>query len=401
LKAADLGTVQDAIKGTVDIPSADAVDQVNWLVQDSETKCKNFTDSLFAQTAGTNVILDFVSTVASALGAVFTPLSTVHAVSAVSAVSSGTKTSISTEYLNALSINHVTQAIQSTYGSDMQKYIQFLQSIPEENRKSVHVFDARSTILTYHAECSLASAEASIGNALQPAQSPAPGNSKQVVVSYTVTAGETAVHVASGLLNAINNDASLKAAGVSAAEQGGANPNGTLILTLPSTVTFSQPLVVPTGAETVTINKGPPATLQVSGTPRSGNISITVSIPAPSKESTVNVTYTVAAGEAAIQVASGLLNAINRDATLKAAGVSAAEQGGENPNGTLILTLPSTVTLSQPVVVPIGGETVTINKGPPTTLQVGGTPQAGTITIMATVMPGKPPAPAVAGRAPR
>ena len=99
------------------------IDQVNLLVQDSQTKCAHFVDSMFAETAGAGFVLDILSTGTSALATVFTPLATVHSLTASSTIFGAAKTGISANYLNTLTISHITQAIQSGYTSNMQNYI--------------------------------------------------------------------------------------------------------------------------------------------------------------------------------------------------------------------------------------------------------------------------------------
>lgn len=405
LKAKDLATVQDAIDQTKNIQGITPLDQVNWLVQDSEKKCKDFTDSLFAETAGTNIVLDFISTIASGIGAAFSPLSTVHAASAVATVSNGTKTSISTEYLNALSISHVTQAIQSTYGADIQRYIQYLQSINDRN--SIHLFDARTQILTYHAECSLASADSSIGSALQPPPAPAATATRQFVVTYTVTSGASYSKIADALLNIINNDINFKSVGISAADQNPSNPNGVLVLTVPSTATLA---VSSSPADIQIDSTGQQTTLKVIAS-TAGTISITALITTQSQTSTspnsrpssFAIAYAVQPNQSAIDVASALLAAINNDPNLKASGISAAEQGGSTPNGTILLTLPGSITLLPPSVTPTAdADKIKLNSGVPLSLQISSVLEAGTtitLTFSAGV-PAKPPPPAIPGEAP-
>jgi hypothetical protein len=144
-----------------------SLDAVHFIVQDSQTKCATFINSMFAQTAGTGLTLDVLSTSTSALATVFTPLAATHALSAASTIFGGARTAITAEYLNSLTISHITQAIQSTYSSDMQKYIAWLDTQPAPIDPIVE----RSKILSYHDECSLASAEGSISNTLQSAAS--------------------------------------------------------------------------------------------------------------------------------------------------------------------------------------------------------------------------------------
>src|SRR5438270_13284 len=145
---------------TVDVQP---IERVNLLVQDSQRKCSEFVNSLFAETAGSGLILDVLSTGTSAISAIVTPLSTAHALAAASTVLGATKTGITANYLNTLSISHIAQAIQASYVSDMSKYI---NSLATADPTQINVFQERSKILSYHNECSLAFAEGAINSTL-------------------------------------------------------------------------------------------------------------------------------------------------------------------------------------------------------------------------------------------
>jgi hypothetical protein len=141
------------------------VEVVHLIVQDSQKKCAEFVDSMFAENAGTNTALDSLGTLSSALATVFTPIAVTHSLSAASTLFSGVKSSISADYLNTMAIGHVAQAIQVTYSSDMQKYIGYLNTA---DPAKIDVIAERSRIESYHNECSLAAAEGSIDSTLTP-----------------------------------------------------------------------------------------------------------------------------------------------------------------------------------------------------------------------------------------
>jgi hypothetical protein len=151
-------------------------DQSHIMVQDSQAKCTNFLNAMFAQTAATNVTLDSLSTLTSALATVFTPTSVTHSLSAASTLFSGVKTSISSDYLNSLAISHITQAIQATYTTDMQKEIDWLEKANKTSSVVIDAYDERSRIESYHNQCSLAAAEGSINSTLQTSATTANGN---------------------------------------------------------------------------------------------------------------------------------------------------------------------------------------------------------------------------------
>lgn len=193
------------------------LDIVHELYQDSRIKCDKFQASLQGTTAGSNVFLDLMSTVSSALATVFTPLTVTHSLSASSTIFGAAKTSISTEYLNTLSITHISQSISATYGEDMKKYLAYLDNIENAVNPSLNVYAERSRILSYHSECSLISAESSIANTLQgPAspQNPSPKSGQaNPSATYKVNSAVSIKDAAKPLIDAIMSS-SLKSAGV-------------------------------------------------------------------------------------------------------------------------------------------------------------------------------------------
>jgi hypothetical protein len=256
---------------------------VNVLVQDSQTKCAEFVNSLFAETAGTGLVLDVLNTASSALATVFTPLPTVHALTAASTIFGGARASITAEYLNSLTISHISQAIQSTYSSDMQKYIAWLDTA---NPNTIDVFHERSRIVSYHNECSLAAAEGSIGSALQPpAQT---GQTTLLGLSYKVGSNLGSAHddsniqgLTSAIIAAINGDAGFNKAGVTAAPGG----SGVVSLNMSKAFDFTLTVVPPDHTEMVSIVNGSPAKLTIIGTPRQGDVITITGTPAAQQSS--------------------------------------------------------------------------------------------------------------------
>jgi LysM repeat protein len=89
------------------------------------------------------------------------------------------------------------------------------------------------------------------------------------------------------------------------------------------------------------------------------------------------VTYTVAAGDTASTIATAIAATINGDAGFHAAGVIAKAS-----DATISFTLPQSFKLTSAVVPPADHVTAVIKDGPPVTLTIAGSPQAGdTITI--------------------
>ena len=230
------------------------IERVNLLVQDSQSKCAHFVDSMFAETAGSGFLLDILSTGTSALATVFTPLTTVHSLTASSTIFGAAKTGISANYLNTLSISHITQAIQSTYSADMQKYISSLYTV---DPNKLDVFQERSKIVSYHNECSLAAAEGSISSSLQPTEQAALG----LKVDYTVTTEKTAQDLVNALVPQINKVFGV--AGITATANNDeiilrmTNPIGLTVISKPPGLTLYV--------------AGPPGILKIIGKPLPGN----------------------------------------------------------------------------------------------------------------------------------
>ncbi|WP_157977952.1 hypothetical protein [Paraburkholderia kururiensis] len=253
---------------------------VNLLVQDSQRKCSDFVDSLFAQTAGSGFLLDTLSTVSSALATVFTPTSVTHAFSAGSTVFSATKASMSADYLNALSISHIAQSIQATYQTDIRTYLKYLDSLDTTARDNIDVFNERTRILSYHQECSLAWAEGTISSSLQSGASQGGGQaSGQISVSYTVPDGASVDDIAKAIANKISQDPTVKQVGMSADPDSG----GVIKFTMKKAFRLNASVNPAAHQGEATMNNdSSPVTLTISGPPAPGDI-ITVSGTPPSQ----------------------------------------------------------------------------------------------------------------------
>ena len=248
--------------------------QVNLLVQDSQRKCAEFVNSLFAETAGSGLILDVLSTGTSAIASLVTPLSTAHSLAAASTVLGATKTGITANYLNTLSISHIAQAIQSTYTTDMTNYINSLAAL-DPNNSRIDVFQERSKILSYHNECALAAAEGSISSALQTPALVGQG----LTVSHTVTDAEInrPGALAQGL--AIDINRVFANAGVTAQTETARPSVINLRMTSPFKLT-----VTSSPAGLVQYVEKPSPVLTIIGTPHKGD-TITISGPSAAQQS--------------------------------------------------------------------------------------------------------------------
>jgi RHS repeat-associated protein len=163
------------------------------------------------------------------------------------------------------------------------------------------------------------------GNILTITVSDAALSGGQTAINYTVLAGDTLTTMATGLKNAINANAGLTAAGITATSAG---TSITIKSTSANATTYSQS--VNSGATatiSLSINQNGPQTIAIGGTKTTGDtITITV-YDAGLAGGLKAVTYTVLAGDTLSTIASGLASALTGDANLQGAGISASSAG--------------------------------------------------------------------------
>jgi hypothetical protein len=138
---------------------------LGYIVDDSAKKCELFKGGISASTRASDTLLDFGTTVFAALGTAFSPLSTVHALTAAAAITSGTKSAIDADIYQKETAALIVQQINNTYYSDLKDY---LKALP--GKTDVNVGYEVASIRTFHTECSLDAAVAS----LQKNASPSP-----------------------------------------------------------------------------------------------------------------------------------------------------------------------------------------------------------------------------------
>jgi hypothetical protein len=239
-------------------------------VQNSQENCAGFVNSMFAETAGSGVLLDALSTTTSALATVFTATAVTHSLSAASTIFGGVKTSISAEYLNTLAISHITQTILVNYSSDVQKYLSSLEKYNSSSENNnISVYAERSKIISFNNECSLAAAEGSIGADLQTGNNPSSEKSSPVLLAYSIQSKDLS-QVTSDLIMKLNS--TFGSAGLIAAPNPSAS--GVINLTMPKTLSLSVTSVSPADhKETANIdNSTSPPTLTIAKTPRVGDV---------------------------------------------------------------------------------------------------------------------------------
>jgi hypothetical protein len=156
------------IRSATSLPCND-FEKAQFLVSDSQKKCGTFVTHLQELTAAVNTQLDVASAALSAAASVVTPLKTTQSLTAGAGFLTATKLSISNEYLSSLTISHVIQAIQQTYGNDMSAYLTDLDNPAKVDQDKVIFLAELPRIQAIHNECSLASAEGTIGSSLQSA----------------------------------------------------------------------------------------------------------------------------------------------------------------------------------------------------------------------------------------
>ena len=139
------------------------------VVNDSVQKCADFLGRLTLEQQTINATGDISATVFSALATVFTPLSTVHALTGASTIASGTKASLMNALYAKASIANFSSALQQTYAKDIGKYIEGLDDLDESK---IIVSNEVARIRAIHAECSLAQAEATVTSTLAAASQP-------------------------------------------------------------------------------------------------------------------------------------------------------------------------------------------------------------------------------------
>lgn len=121
------------------------------MISDGIAKCTRFMHGLGSWNRGIDSFFDVTTGTLAALGAVFTPLNTVRALSAGAAISSGTKTSLQTN-LYAQQVSPVlVDVIQRNYQKSVDDLVTKLKSSPDDYPVSLAVND----VLLMHNTCSL------------------------------------------------------------------------------------------------------------------------------------------------------------------------------------------------------------------------------------------------------
>jgi RHS repeat-associated protein len=144
-------------------------------------------------------------------------------------------------------------------------------------------------------------------------------------INYTVLSGDTLTTMTTGLKNAINANAGLTAAGITATSVG---TTITIKSTSANATTYSQSTSAgATATIALSINQNGPQTIAIGGSKTTGDtITITV-YDAGLAGGLKAVTYTVLAGDTLTSIATGLAAALTADTNLQGAGISATSAG--------------------------------------------------------------------------
>jgi RHS repeat-associated protein len=163
------------------------------------------------------------------------------------------------------------------------------------------------------------------GNVLTITFSDAALSGGSQAINYTVLAGDTLTTMTTGLKNAINANAGLTAAGITATSVG---TTITIKSTSANATTYSQSTSFgATATIALSINQNGPQTIAIGGSKTTGDtITITV-YDAGLAGGLKAVTYTVLAGDTLTSIATGLAAALTADTSLQGVGSSATSAG--------------------------------------------------------------------------
>ncbi|MGF6238579.1 hypothetical protein P3T42_000304 [Paraburkholderia sp. GAS38] len=140
---------------------------IRGVVLDSMMKCQKFANQLVLTENTVNTSGDIATTILTALGTVFTPITTIHAMTAGATVVSGSKSAINANIYAKASISSMQSALDKVYTQPMLAYITALK-----NAGSDSAIDVGSEVLNVqmlHGNCALAEAEIFINGTVSSA----------------------------------------------------------------------------------------------------------------------------------------------------------------------------------------------------------------------------------------
>ncbi|WP_120344530.1 hypothetical protein [Paraburkholderia fungorum] len=131
----------------------DRKNYVGAVLADSANKCDVFVGSLSAGQRINDLTFDFLTTTLNAVATVFTPVTTIHALTAGATVSTGSKLAINQDVYQKETAQLLVQAIDATYYKDYADYAKQLEGAKDPTQISPPLEVAN--IETFHRECSL------------------------------------------------------------------------------------------------------------------------------------------------------------------------------------------------------------------------------------------------------
>jgi hypothetical protein len=195
-----------AIDGTNPITAQQADDKkpalsVEWVgaaLSDSETKCEAFINKFTGSQAAENTGLDITALVLSGLAAVFTPANTVRALAASSTAVQGTKQAINTNLFQQMTMLLLVQQINVTYYTEVANFNKTFPPKTTEDKSSFRASAAFAQIQSFHKDCSIPFAAASIStNQKSPSTT---GNAPTKTQTSDLTAGTHKFKGKSGII---------------------------------------------------------------------------------------------------------------------------------------------------------------------------------------------------------
>ncbi|TKC87889.1 hypothetical protein FAZ69_16610 [Trinickia terrae] len=120
-------------------------------------QCQKFANQLVITENTVNTAGDITSTIFTALGTVFTPLTTVHAMTAGATIVSGSKSAVNANIYAKASISSLQAALDKVYTQPMLNYLTYLKNVTDDSKIDVGTEVVNVQML--HGNCALAEAE--------------------------------------------------------------------------------------------------------------------------------------------------------------------------------------------------------------------------------------------------
>lgn len=150
----------------------------------SVMSCQEFANQLVLTENTVNTTGDIATTILTALGTVFTPLTTVHALTAGATVVGGSKSAINANVYAKASISSLQSGLDKVYTQPMFNYLNDLKKEADDSKISVG--DEILNVQLLHGNCTLAEAEVFINGTVNKAPAATPPFIEGVVPASAV-----------------------------------------------------------------------------------------------------------------------------------------------------------------------------------------------------------------------